>query len=116
VRGVAFAPSGDTLALEGAKGVSLVEQTASRRIADANIEAFGWHNGRLAVAVPGSNSAVIRLFTPDGAARGSFRVDGIVRAITPKFIVVQRKRDLVTGHTTLLTVPQGASVRTLELG
>src|SRR3954470_25043360 len=51
VTGVAFAPSGDALALEGANGVSLVEESSHRHIAAAEVEAFGWLNGRLAVAV-----------------------------------------------------------------
>jgi hypothetical protein len=116
VTGLAFAPSGDALALEGTNGVSLVEQSAYRHIAAPDLEAFGWLNGRLAVAVPGSSSAVIRLFAPDGAARGSSRVHGIVKAITPKVVVVQRGRSLLAGHTTLLTVPRDATVRDLQVG
>ena len=89
---VAFAPSGDALALEGPKGVSLVNRSAHRHITGANVEALGWLNGRLAVAVPGLNSALIRMFAPDGAARGSSQAHGIVKAITPKLVVVQRGR------------------------
>jgi hypothetical protein len=59
---------------------------------------------------------LIDVFAPDGASRGSSRVHGIVRAITPKLVVAQRGRNLVAGHTTLLTVPPGTSVRGLELG
>lgn len=116
VTGVAFAPSGEALALKGTQGVSLVDRSAFRHIAAANVEAFGWLHGRLAVAVPGLNSALIDVFAPDGASRGSSRVHGIVRAITPKLVVAQRGRNLVAGHTTLLTVPPGTSVRGLELG
>jgi hypothetical protein len=116
VSGVAFAPSGEALALKGTKGVALVNRSAFRHIAAANAEAFGWLYGRLAVAVPGLNSASIDLFAADGASRGSSRVHGIVRAITPKRVIVQRGRNLVAGHTTLLTVPPGTSVRELELG
>ncbi len=116
VTGLAFAPSGDALALAGTNGVSLVEQSAYRHIAVAHLEAFGWLNGRLAVAVPGLNTAVIRLFAPDGASRGSYQAQGIVRAIAPKFVVVQRGRSLLAGHTPLLTVPGGATVRDLQLG
>ena len=113
---VAFAPSGDALALEGPKGVSLVNRSAHRHITGANVEAFGWLNGRLAVAVPGLNSALIRMFAPDGAARGSSQAHGIVKAITPKLVVVQRGRSLVAGHTTLLTVSRNATVRDLQVG
>jgi hypothetical protein len=116
VTGIAFAPSGDALALEGTNGVSLVEQSAYRHIAAPDLEAFGWLNGRLAVAVPGLNSAVIHLFAPDGASRGSSRAHGIVRAIAPKLVLVQRGRNLLAGHTTLLTVPRGATVRDLQVG
>ena len=96
--------------------MSLVEGSAARFIADANVEAFGWLNGRLAVAVPGSSSARIRLYRPDGASRGSFKTYGIVRAITPRFVVVQRERDLLAGHTTLLTIPRGVAVGAVEIG
>jgi hypothetical protein len=114
--GVAFAPAGDALAVSGTGGVSLLEQSSYRHIAAASVEAFGWLNGRLAVAAPGLTSAVISLFTPDGASRGSFPAHGIVVAITPKLVVVQRKRKLVASHTTLLTVGRGAKVRDLAIG
>ncbi len=116
VTGLAFAPSGDVLALEGTNGVSLVKHSAYRHIAAPDLEAFGWLNGRLAVAVPSLHSAVIRWFASDGAARGSSQVHGIVRAITPKLVLVQRGRNLVAGHTTLLTVPRDATVRDLQVG
>jgi hypothetical protein len=116
VTAVAFAPSGDALALEGPKGVSLVNSSAHRHINSASVEAYGWLNGRLAVAVPGLNSDLIRVFAPDGASRGSSRAHGIVKAITPKLVVVQRGRTLVAGHTTLLTVSRNATVRDLQIG
>jgi hypothetical protein len=116
VTGVAFAPSGHTLALETPGGVTLADSALSRHIAAANVEAFGWLNGRLAVAEPGLNSAVIRLFAPDGTSRGSSPAHGIVRTITPKLVVVQQGRNLVGGHTTLLTVPRAARVRDLQVG
>jgi hypothetical protein len=116
VTAVAFAPSGDALALEGPKGVSLVNSSAHRHINSASVQTFGWLNGRLAVAVPGLNSALIRVFAPDGAPRGSSRAHGMVKAITPKLVVVQRGRTLVAGPTTLLTVPRSATVRDLQIG
>jgi hypothetical protein len=73
-------------------------------------------NGRLAVAVPGRDSAVIRSFAADGAPRGSSPAHGIVRAITPHLVIVQRGRVLVAGHTTLLTVPRRAAISDLQLG
>jgi hypothetical protein len=116
VTAVAFAPSGDALALEGPKAVSLVNGSAHRQINSASVGAFGWLNGRLAVAVPGLNSNLIRVFAPDGALSGSSRAHGIVKAITPKLVVVQRGETLVAGHTTLLTVPRSATVRDLQIG
>ena len=116
VTGVAFAPAGDALALEGTSGVSLVAQSTFRHVAAEHVEAFGWLGGRLAVAAPSSSSARIRLFAPDGASRGSFQVHGIVRAIAPKLVIVQRRRNLVAGHTTLLKVRPGTAVRGLEIG
>jgi hypothetical protein len=116
VTSVAFAPSGDALALAGPGGVSLVNPSRSRHVAAADVEAFGWLDGRLAVAVPGLNSAVIRRFASDGSPRGSFPAHGIVRALAPKLAVVQQGRNLVGGHTTLLTLPRGATVRDLQVG
>jgi|tagenome__1003787_1003787.scaffolds.fasta_scaffold20911748_2 hypothetical protein len=116
VTGVAFAPAGDALALDGTKGVWLVERSHRRHIGGGDVGAFGWLGGRLAVAVRGRDSAVIRLFAPNGAPRGSSQEHGIVRAITPNLVVVQQGRNLVAGHTTVLTVPRGASVRGLEIG
>lgn len=116
VNGVAFAPSGDALALKGANGVSLVERSGYRHISDASVEAFGWLNGRLAVAVPGSSSTLVRSFALDGASHGSMPAPGIVRAITPRLVVVQRGQSLVAGHTPLLTVSRDASVSDLQIG
>jgi hypothetical protein len=116
VTGLSFAPSGNAIALVGTDGASLVEQSGSRHITAAQVEALGWLNGRLAVAVPGLNSAVIRLFAADGASRGSSRAHGIVRAVTPGFVVVQRGRTLMAGDTPILTVSRGASVRDLQIG
>ena len=115
VTAVAFAPSKDALAVEGPKGVSLVNRSDHRLITGASVDALGWLNGRLAVAVPGSNSALIRVFAPNGAPRGSFQAHGIVKVITPKLVVVQRGRSLVAGHTTLLTVSRNATVRDLQV-
>jgi hypothetical protein len=118
--GVAFAPSGQALAVETAGGVSLLARddspTARDLVDSTQVEAFGWLNGRLAVAVPGRNSALIRLFAPNGAPRGSYPVFGIVAAVTPRLVAVRRLQNLVTGHTTLLTIPHGGTVRDLAIG
>jgi hypothetical protein len=116
VTGIAFAPTGDALAVERAGGVSLVEQSRTRSVPVGSVGTFGWLSGKLAVALPGLNSAAIRLFAPSGAARGSYRVRGIVVAVTPKLVLVRRGRKLVAGRTTLLTSPRGAVVRDLAIG
>jgi hypothetical protein len=116
VTGLAFAPTGDALALQGPKGVSLLDQSGHRHIAAETVEAFGWFHGRLAVATPGLHSAVLRFYAPDGASRGASQVHGIVRAVTPKVVVVQEGRNLVAAHTTLLTIPRGATIGALEIG
>lgn len=116
VTGVAFAPAGDALALQGTDGVSLVERSSYRHISDGSLGAFGWLNGQLAVAVPGANSELIRSFAPDGAPRGSSPAHGVVRAVTPKLVVVQQGGSLVAGGTTLLTVPHDTSVHDLQIG
>jgi len=115
--GVEFAPVGEALAVEQVGGVSLVPHGGSATdVADGNVEAFGWLNGRLAVAVPGLNSALIRLFAPSGAARGSYPVHGIVVAVTPTLLVVRRVGRLVAGRTTLVTVQRTVAVRDLAIG
>ncbi len=116
VTGVAFAPKGRALALATTGGVWVVHGGGATAAAHTTVEAFGWLNGRLAVATPGLASAVIRMFSPTGAPRGSSDVHGIVVAITPKLVVVRNGRSLVGGHTTLLTTRPGAAVRDLELG
>lgn len=117
VSGVSFAPSGDALAVDRVGGVSLVRQDGRVvGLADGAVEAFGWLNGRLAVAVPARDSALIRLFAPSGAGRGSRRVYGRILAITPRLVVVRERRRLVAGHTTLLDLTQRTSVRDLQIG
>ena len=56
------------------------------------------------------------MFAPDGASRGSSQAHGIVRAIAPKLVLVQRGRNLLAGHATLLTVPRDATVPDLQVG
>ena len=115
--GLAFAPTGHALAVEQVGGVSLLPRGRSAiDVADGNVEAFGWLGGRLAVAVPGLDSAVIRLFAPDGTSRGSFPASGIVRAVTSRLVVVQREGTLLAGRTMLLDFPPGTTVRDLQLG
>ena len=115
VTGVAFAPTGDSIAVEQPTGVWVLHQSAATDIRDT-VDSYGWHGGRLGVAVPGLDSAVVRLVAPDGASRGSIRVHGTVVAVTPKLIVTRNGQSLVAGRTKLLTVPRGASVEDVEIG
>jgi hypothetical protein len=112
VTGLAFAPSGDSLAVEQPSDVWLLHQSAATRIPGA-VGAIGWENGRLVVAGP---AAVVHRFAPTGAALGSSGLRGVVVAVTPVDVVVREGRNLVAGRTTLLTVPRGAAVQALEIG
>jgi hypothetical protein len=115
VTSLAFAPRGDSVAVERTGGVWLLHQSAASEVR-GDIEAFGWQRDRLAVALSSHGSATIELFAADGSSRGSSRVRGTVVAVTPKLVVVRQGRSLVAGGTTLLTVPRGASVRGVQVG
>ena len=97
--GLSFAPTGHALAVENPDGVSLVNGSLHRKVTRGPIEAFGWVNGRLAVA-----------------ARGSSQAHGIVTAMTPKLVIVRRGSRLFAGHTTLLIVPRTATVSDVQVG
>ena len=115
VTGVAFAPRGTSLAVEEPSGVWVLHQSAAGKIAGAP-EAFGWLHGRLAVAGHGLHTSVVRLFAPDGASRGSYPVHGTVASVTPKLVIVRLGQNLVSGQTTLATIPRRATVRDLAVG
>lgn len=115
VTGLAFAPSGDSIAVAQPTGVWVLHQSAAEKIQGA-VESFGWLGGRLAVAGPARDSAVVRLVRADGASAGSYRVHGAVVAVTPKLVVVRSSRKLVGGNTTLLTIARDARVRDLQIG
>jgi hypothetical protein len=116
VRGVAFRPRGDSLALETPSGVWLAHGREANTETTGSVEAFGWLNGGLAVAVPTLDSARLQLFTDAGTPRGSYKVHGIVVAVTPKLVLVRTQRGLVSGRVTLLSIPNGTSVRDLQVG
>jgi hypothetical protein len=109
---LAFSPAGRALAVATRETTLLGGKT----IATGHVEALGWIRGRLAVALPGAGSALVRLFSPAGAARGSHRVNGVVLAVTPKAVLARTARKLLTGRTTLMTLPRGATVRDLQAG
>lgn len=116
VRGVAFPPQGDSLALETPSGVWLAHGREANTETTGSVETFGWLNGGLAVAVPTLDSARLHLFTNAGTLRGSYKVHGIVVAVTPKLVLVRTQRGLVAGRLTLLSLPSGTSVRDLQVG
>ena len=116
VTGVAFAPRGDALAVAREDGVWLARENGAKEVSHGSVEAFGWLRGRLAVATPGLDNAKLELFSRSGAARGSSDVHGIVLSITPNLVVVRRDRELVGGHTPLLTTRPDAAVRDLQIG
>jgi hypothetical protein len=115
VTGVAFAPRGDSIAVLQPTGVWVLHQSAAADIRDT-VDSYGWFGGRLAVAVPGLHSTVVRLVAPDGASRGSVRVHGTVVAVTPKLIIARSGQSLVAGRTKLLTVTRDAAVEDVEIG
>ncbi|MGH3008830.1 MAG: hypothetical protein ACRDLM_05415 [Gaiellaceae bacterium] len=101
--GVAFAPAGDSLAVAQESGIWLLHQSAATHI-PGHVEAFGWLGGQLADVVPGLHAGLIRFYAPSGASRGSQPVRGIVVAVTPKLVVVERNWQLIGGDTVLLTL------------
>jgi hypothetical protein len=109
---VAFGPSGSGLAVATPNTAVL----GDKRIVTGQVEGLGWLRGHLAVVVPGSDSATIRLFSPGGASRGVDGVHGTVVAVTPKLVLVRDAQRLLAGHTTLLTVPRRATVSDLAIG
>jgi hypothetical protein len=115
VTGVAFAPTGDSVAVEQDDGVWVLHQSAAEKI-PGHVDAFGWLSGRLADVVPGQGFVLVRLYASTGASRGSFRAQGDAVTVTPTVVVVRKGRSLVAGHTTLLTVPRGSTVQMLEIG
>lgn len=116
ITGVAFAPKGDSLAVETPGGMWIAHAREANTVTTGTVEAFGWLNGGLAVAGPAHDSALMRLFTDAGTPRRSYRVHGIVVAVTPKFVLVRTPRSLVAGSSTLLSIPHDTPVRDLQVG
>lgn len=116
VTGVAFAPTGDSIAVETPNGVWLAHAHEANTVATGDVEAFGWLNGGLAVAVPGRNSVLMRLFTAGGTPRSAYRVHGTVVAVTPKLVLVRTALSLGTRRSTLLSLAHGISIRDLQVG
>jgi hypothetical protein len=114
--GVAFPPRGHSLAVATPTGVWLAHGREANTETTGSVEAFGWLNGGLAVAVPGRDSARMHLFTDAGTPRGSYSVHGIVVAVTPRLVLVRTPVSLVAGHSPLLSVQRRTSVRDLQVG
>jgi hypothetical protein len=105
---VAFAPTGTTLAITTPTSVLV----GSKTVEAGKVETLGWLRGKLTVAVRGGLTTV----TPDETSHVAYGVRSRVAAVTPKLVIVQSGARLFTGHTTLLTVPPGATVRDLQVG
>jgi hypothetical protein len=116
VTGVAFPPRGGLLAVATPTGVWLAQARKASTETTGALEAFGWLNGGLAVAVPGRSSALMHLFTGSGKPRGSYKVHGTVVAVTRKLVLARTPRSLLVGHTPLLSVEPRTSVRDLQVG
>ena len=112
VTGVAFPPRGDSLAVETPTGVWLAHAGAANTVTTGPAQAFGWLNRGLGVAAPSR----VQLFTAGGTPRGSYRVRGIVVAVTPKLVLVRTRRSLMEGHSTLLSISPRTSIRDLQVG
>jgi hypothetical protein len=114
VTGIAFPPRGNSLAVETPTGVWLAHAGGANTVTTSAVEAFGWLNGGLGVA--SRESGRMQLFTVDGTPHGSYRVHGIVVAVTPRLVLIRTRRSLVAGHSMLLSVSPRTSVRDLQVG
>jgi hypothetical protein len=115
---VSFAPSGKTLAVATPGSAVLGGKT----VVSGNIEALGWRDGRLEVAVEqGVTPPLVRVFQQNGRPAGSFHAPGRVVAVTGGFVVSQTPKRIVAeqqvaGAKTVLDVRPGTSVRDLQVG
>lgn len=105
---VAFAPSGTTLAIATPQSVLV----GSKATPVGGVETLGWLRGKLAVAVQGG----VTVLTPTSTSHVAYPTRSSVAAITPKLVIVRDGQALLSGHTTLLTVPRSATVRDLQVG
>jgi hypothetical protein len=116
---VAFAPTGNTLALATPAAARVGHKTVST----GDIEAIGWRqDGRLEVAQEvGVKPALVATFKRSGRPLNGFRVPGRVVAITNGYVVTHTGNRIVagwrdSGAVTVLSVSPGISVRDLQLG
>jgi hypothetical protein len=116
---VAFAPSGNTLAVASPGSA----RVAGKTVATGDIEALGWgQDGRLEVALKmGARPAVVASFERSGRPLNGFRVPGRVVAITNGFVVTHTQNRIVVGWRdrgalTVLRVSPATSVHDLQLG
>ena len=109
---LAFASSGEALAV-GTPGTVTVD---GRAVAHGDVEAFGWLNGRLAVALEeGVTPPLVRIFSRAGHAVRSFRSSGRVLAVTSRFVVSTSAGKVVAGHALLLSLRPGQTVGDIEI-
>jgi hypothetical protein len=102
--------------VETPTGVWLAHAGGANMVTTGAAQAYGWLNGGLGVAAPSRDSGRMQLFTAQGTPRGSYRVHGIVAAVTPKLVLVRTKRSLMAGHSTLLSISPRTSLRDLQVG
>ncbi len=94
-RRVSFAPSGKTLAVATPGSAVLGGKT----VVSGDIEALGWRDGRLAVAVEqGVTPPLVRMFRQNGRPAGSFHAPGRVVAVSGGFVVSQTPKGIVAGQ------------------
>jgi hypothetical protein len=116
---VAFAPSGDTLAIATLSSARVGRKT----VATGDIEALGWRqDGRLEVALEmGLRPALVTTFERSGRPLRGFRVPGRVVAITDGYVVTHTQNRIVAGWrdygaSTILRVSPGTSLHDLQVG
>jgi hypothetical protein len=116
---VAFAPSGETLAIASRSASRVGHKT----VATGDIETLGWRqDGRLEVALEmGSRPALVASFDRSGRPLGGFRVPGRVVAITNGYVVTHAQNRIVAGWRTggartILSVKPRTPVHELQLG
>ena len=120
---LAYAPSGDSLAVGSLGGVSLVNGGHARNLGvHADIEAVGWQGTRLLVAQEmGVTEPLVRVFRQSGRQVGGFRVPGRVIRVTDGLVVTQTPNRILAGWrdkhvTTVLRPRPGTSVDDFAIG
>jgi hypothetical protein len=116
---LAYAPSGDSLAVGSLGAVSLVSGNRTVHLGvHADVEALGWLGANLAVAQEmGDTEPLVRTFARSGRQLAGFRVPGRVIAVTGDLVVTQTPDRILAGWwgrekrvTTILRPKRGTSI------